>query len=120
MAKLGGMPIETITRMGATGQTPADGSQSATPPAASSNDETSTRMAAMKALSGFGGFGRKKKEDQSANSSSGAGGSQSSGSLIEMTTRSTNFSSASIDSAKLEAPAGFKQVDPADMGHHSR
>jgi carbon monoxide dehydrogenase subunit G len=78
------------------------------------------------AAGGFGGFGRKKKQQQEeqpqqqaqtpppappAQSAPGASGATPPGTLMEMTTELTAFSSAPVDTAKLSVPAGFKQVD---------
>jgi hypothetical protein len=80
------------------------------------------------AAGGFGGFGRKKKQQQQedpqpqqqaqtpppappAQSAPGSMGAAAPGTLMEMTTELTAFSSAPVDPAKLTVPAGFKQVD---------
>ena len=74
---------------------------------------------------GFGGFGRRKKEAQEqpaqtqsqtaaaapAQHGSGSSASAATGTLMELTTELTAFSSAPVDSAKLSVPAGFKQVE---------
>jgi hypothetical protein len=77
---------------------------------------------------GFGGFGRKKKQEeppaqqqaqtpppaapaaQPAQQAGGLGATPP-GTLMELTTELTAFSSGAVDSAKLSVPAGFKQVD---------
>jgi hypothetical protein len=77
--------------------------------------------------SGLGGFGRKKKQQEeqqpaqqqaqtpppAAPSAQPAGGMGATppGTLMELTTELTAFSSGAVDSAKLSVPAGFKQVD---------
>jgi hypothetical protein len=78
------------------------------------------------AAGGFGGFGRKKKQQQQeepqsqpqaqtppppAQSAPGSMGATPPGTLMEMTTELTAFSSAPVDSSKFAVPAGFKQVD---------
>jgi hypothetical protein len=75
---------------------------------------------------GLGGFGRKKKQQQqeeppqqnapaqqaqAAPASAPAGGATPPGTLMELTTELTSFSSAAADASKFEVPAGFKQVD---------
>jgi len=76
-------------------------------------------------LGGLGGFGRKKKQSEeapaqqqqaqtpppSAPAASGPAGPTPPGTLMELTTELTAFSSAPVDSAKMTVPAGFKQVD---------
>jgi carbon monoxide dehydrogenase subunit G len=83
------------------------------------------------AAGGFGGFGRKKKQQQeeappqqsqpqqaqtpppaqAAQTPPNGMGPTPPGTLIEMTTELTAFSSAPVDSAKMNVPDGFKQVD---------
>jgi hypothetical protein len=78
-------------------------------------------------LGGFGGFGRKKKAEQqqqtqqapapqvepaaAAQPAPGAAGPTPPGTLMELTTELTAFSSAAVDPAKFAVPAGFKQVE---------
>ena len=77
-------------------------------------------------LGGFGGFGKKKKQQQEQQQqaqaapppaaaapapTAGAAGATPPGTLMELTTELTAFSSAPVDPAKLGVPAGFKQVD---------
>ena len=69
-AKLDGMPVMMITRMGSQGSGQAAGTQQQQSPAGDS------------------------------------------GLLLEMTTESSEFSTADVDAAKFEVPAGFKQVEP--------
>jgi hypothetical protein len=74
---------------------------------------------------GLGGFGRRKKETEqpaaqaqqqappaaAPPAAQGAAGATPPGTLMELTTELTGFSSAPVDMAKLSVPAGFKQVD---------
>ncbi|HYP04815.1 MAG TPA: hypothetical protein VER03_01165 [Bryobacteraceae bacterium] len=72
---------------------------------------------------GFGGFGRKKKEAEQpaaqaqqqtpppAAQPQQASGGTPPGTLMELTTELTAFSSAPVDAARLSVPAGFKQVE---------
>ena len=79
-------------------------------------------------LGGFGGFGKKKKQQEEPppqqqqaqappppaappTQTAGAAGATPPGTLMELTTELTAFSSASVDPAKFAVPAGFKQVD---------
>ena len=74
---------------------------------------------------GLGGFGRKKKEPEqpaaqaqqqtpppaAAPPAQSAAGATPPGTLMELTTELTAFSSAPVDVAKVSVPAGFKQVE---------
>lgn len=70
-------------------------------------------------LGGFGGFGRKKKQQQEQQQQAEQPApppqqpqqQQAAGSLMEMTTELTGFSSAPVDASKLAVPSGFKQVE---------
>jgi hypothetical protein len=64
-------------------------------------------------LGGLGGFGRRKKQEEPPPQQTQASSQQrASAILIEATTESSGFSSASVDPSKFEIPAGFKQVQP--------
>jgi hypothetical protein len=73
-------------------------------------------------LGGFGGFGRKKKQQEEqqqapapqAEQQQQQAGTQASASLIEMTTETSGFSTAALDSSKFDVPAGFKKIE-SDM-----
>jgi hypothetical protein len=114
MAKLDGMPVQSIMKMTAAGdgQT-ADGSQQPATPTASdaagaaAQSQTSRLPGGLGSLaSGLGGFGRKKQQQAPP-----AQPSQQTGTLIEMTTDLTSFSSGPVDESKFDVPAGFKQVE---------
>ena len=72
---------------------------------------------------GFGGFGRKKKQQQEEQSAPPPQQQQAAaapppttsqvppGTLMELTTELTSFSSGAADASKFEVPAGFKQVE---------
>jgi hypothetical protein len=71
-------------------------------------------------LGGFGGFGRKKKQQQEEpapqqtpppQQQQPAASQAPPGTLMELTTELTSFSSGPADASKLEVPAGFKQVE---------
>jgi hypothetical protein len=141
MSKLDGIPVLQVVRMGASGTgAPSEAEieaqrQSATTqqePAPTVSDAAGTAAAGAATsrtgrvgaiaggLGGFGRFGRRKQQEQQpqqqpsaeqaqtqAPAASGAGA----GTLMELTTELTSFSSGSVDAAKFEVPAGFKQVE---------
>ena len=112
MSKLDGMPVQTILKMTGAGQAPdspntPDGSPGASAP--SSRIPTS--------LGGLAGALARRKAQQSAQSASQP--AQTSGSLLEMTTELTSFSSGPVDESKFEVPGGFKQVD-SEMRRRNR
>jgi hypothetical protein len=125
VAKLDGVPVQQLISMGVAGQpstagAPADGSaapaqqqqqQSAPPP--------SIGGALGGALGGRFGLGKKKPaaDQQAPKDNASASGGQSSGapgSLMEMTTELSAFSSNPVDASLFAVPAGFKKVD-SDM-----
>jgi hypothetical protein len=135
-SKINGVPLIQVMRMSAAGagmptaaqvsqaQTEANGQQ-ATPSAgdagaqaaASAATRQTGRLGGIAAgLGGFGGFGRRKKqqEQRQPQQPSGATGSQSAappGTIIELTTELTAFSSGAVEASRFEVPAGFKQVE---------
>jgi carbon monoxide dehydrogenase subunit G len=119
-AKLNGMPVLQVTKMGAH----AEGQPQSGQPAAPQQQEQQADKPSLGGLLGgkLGGFGRKKKSQDDSTAEGGAapqGSGDASGSLMEMTTEMGGFSSAPVDSSKFEIPAGFKQVEP-EAGQHRR
>jgi len=120
-AKMDGMPILQIMKMGAAGDGSMPTSSNNTPKASSPPPPSASEAAAAAIagrLGGFGGFGRKKKpaEEQqqtqpAASGDANASSDSGSGALMEMTMESSGFSTAPADPSKFEIPAGFKQVD---------
>jgi hypothetical protein len=121
-AKLEGIPVLQIMRMGGAADGAAPRPQAQTkeePPAPKAGEVAGSAIAGRLGglAGGLGGFGRKKKpaEEQPAqqtqSSSSGTQSADSSASLIEMTTEMSSFSTAGVDTSKFEVPAGFKQVE---------
>jgi len=112
-AKLEGVPVlQTVSMGGASeGQPGQPAGQQQDPKA-----EESARPSiggALKGLGGLGGFGRRKKEEPKKEEQPAAAGAPAGGapSLLEMTTETTNFSTAAVDASKLQVPAGFRQVE---------
>jgi hypothetical protein len=111
MAKLKGIPVLQIMRMGTT----VDGiplpAASEAPLPAGPPPPTAGSVAKSAVMSSlpFGGFGRKKKQDDPppADSSAQPGAAV----LVESTTQLTSFSSAVVDGSQFNLPAGYKKVD---------
>ena len=123
-AKLNGMPVFQVVKMGvqAEGQ-PQNGQAAQAPPP--QQDQQADKPSIGSVLGGrFGGFGKKKKQDQAeSGGESGAapqGSGDASGSLMEMTIEMSAFSAAPVDSSKFEVPAGFKQVEAAAERHRGQ
>jgi hypothetical protein len=133
-AKLDGVPVYQETRMGFGGTVPpgqqaAGQPAQAPPPPPQEQQQAEAEKPSVGGaigrlggrLGGLGGFGRKKKQEQqespppaATEGSQPAGGAPpdaSSGSLMEMTSELSGFSTAPIDPAKFEVPAGFRQVE---------
>lgn len=101
MAKVEGVPVETVTRIGGSveelqtaGDKPAE-----EPKAKQSAGATAAGIAGR-----LGGFGRKKEEKPAEEQQAG------SSMLVEMTMEMSQFSTATVDAAKFEVPAGYKEV----------
>jgi hypothetical protein len=123
-AKLDGVPVQQITKMGVAGDGAATTQTSSTQrkestPAPSAGEAIGSALGGrLGGLGGgLGGFGRKKKpaaEEQPAQTSTASStpaASDGSASLMEMTTELSNFSTAAVDPSKFDIPAGYKQVD---------
>ena len=129
MRKLSGVPIQQIMRMGTTmnGQPLPAASEAPlppdnSPPTPSAGDVARQSVAlALTSRLPFGGFGHKKKQDdpppadQNANPQ-GTAQQPTSAILMESQTTVSNFSSAPVDDAHFEVPAGFRQVQPPTPG----
>jgi hypothetical protein len=109
IAKLDGTPVYQTVTMGAAG-TGADGTQAAAPPPQQQPQQQAERPSLSGALAGRFGLGRKKSQDSQPAQQQQSQAAP--GTLLEMTTEYTAFSSASVDASVFEVPAGFKKVDP--------
>lgn len=107
LAKIDGVPVESIVKMGASGASAAGASSSAKPQP--EEKESGSPSIAGAALGRLGGFGRRKKDDQPKED---ATPQQGSGTLMEMTMTLTSFTSGPADVSKFEVPAGYKQTEP--------
>ncbi len=123
-AKLNGMPVLQVVKMGVHAEGQAPNSQTGQAPQ-QQQEQQAEKPSIGSVLSGrFGGLGRKKKNQEESGSENGAPqqGQQgdASGSLIEMTMEMSGFSSAAVDGSKFEIPGGFKQVEPEAAQHRRR
>lgn len=134
-AKLNGMPVYQVIKMGGKMEGQPQGQNSLPPqqqPAPrtsgdSQQDRPTVSGAVGGALAGrlgLGGFGRRKKQqqdeppqttDQAAANENAQPPADASGVLMEMTTELSSFSAAPVDSAKFEVPAGFRRVEAESM-----
>jgi hypothetical protein len=105
------MTMQPVTADGATTAAPAQSTQSTAPQTPSPTTAGAIGSALGGRLGGFGGFGRKKQAPAAQDSSAAAPAPQSN-SLIEMTMDNSNFSTAPVNSALFEIPAGFREVAP--------
>jgi hypothetical protein len=107
-AKLDGIPVFQTLVMGPEGTQPVDRSEM---PAGQKSEQKgpSMKSAIGGALGGRFGLGRKKAEPPPEQQQGDTAAGQ--GVLIEMTTETTNFSSAPVDASMFEVPADFKKVD---------
>lgn len=127
---LKGFPLLDYVSMGmaANGQSPAQGTQTATqqsppPQQQASTDITNPGAALAKGIGGmFGGFGHKKKKEEPAAQENSTGAQASSlpaappptqGSLMDITVRVTSYSNDSLDAGLFGIPAGYTQI-PSD------
>ncbi len=130
MSKMKGIPVMTVMRMGPTQngqplpaasdapeaakvQGPSAGDVAGRAAGNAAGNAIESRLGRIGALGGLGGFGRRKKQEEPPPQQTQASSQQrASAILIEATTESSGFSSASVDPSKFEIPAGFKQVQP--------
>jgi hypothetical protein len=78
----------------------------------------SGRLGRLGGLGGLGGFGRRKKQEDppqqqpsQPQQQAAAAPTTAPGVLMEITTESSGFSTAAIDSSKFNVPTGFKKVE---------
>ena len=113
-SKLEGVPVLQVVRIGgaagAAGQTETAQAQ---PEKEQADPAPANRIGRFGGLAGGGmpGFGRKKKQPEEQQQASASQNATPPGTLMELTTEMTAFSSAPVDAAKLTVPAGFKQVE---------
>lgn len=127
MSKIKGTPVLQITRMGSTpdGKPLPAASEAPLPPtpetpsagevAKESAKESATSSITSKiGLGGFGGFGHKKKKEEPPKEAEAPDKTQQPAAMVLMETSMEmgGFSSATIDDARFQVPAGYKQVEP--------
>lgn len=117
MAKMNGVPMLQIVRMGPAGQLPPSSTMGDPKPVTKETEAERPKASDIigGALGGrLGGFGgRKRKEqdrEQMPQKSEGAANPEG-GMLMEMTIETLQVSSQPVDAAKLAVPAGFQQVE---------
>jgi hypothetical protein len=115
--KLEGVPLLTVMVMKGVGAEGAEAPQ-AQQPRPSSGEIVGGALGGGIGRGIGGMLGRRKKQEDTAPP---AGGQQppaqsTPGSLMEMQTEISGFSTAPVDAAKFEVPAGFKQVEPRGLG----
>ena len=119
-AKLDGMPLASVMRMGANVQ----GQPQASDPSQASRDNTQTSTppptsmggALAGALGGRFGLGRHKKDsDSDASPAQNGNSNQPDAALLEFTTRVTTYNTVTVDPAVFRIPSGFTQVEEAAM-----
>ncbi|MFB3776536.1 MAG: hypothetical protein ACE141_02965 [Bryobacteraceae bacterium] len=111
-AKLDGVPVLQLVSMGAAGE--GQPGQPAPQASQGGQEGESSRPGiggTLGRLGGLGGLGRRKKQEEPPPQQPQAAASGTPASLMEMTTELTNFSSGPIDAARLQVPAGFRQVE---------
>jgi hypothetical protein len=119
-SKMNGTPVLTVMKM--TGSAEGQPSENSDTQTSSQQSKPQPKPDLGTLLGGkFGGFGRKKKQDDSQASSTPPPSDNASGSgtLMEMTTETTGFSSAPVDPSRFSPPAGFKKVE-SEMTKHQR
>ncbi|MEO5925982.1 MAG: hypothetical protein ABIR70_19335 [Bryobacteraceae bacterium] len=110
MAKVDGVPVLNIVRMGGS---IADLKAVSVAPPAEEKPKESTGAKIGGIAGRLGGFGSKKDDD------SGKKAEPGSSMLMEMTSERSQFSTAAVDGSKFEVPAGFKEVQ-SDMAKKAK
>jgi hypothetical protein len=110
MAKVDGVPVQNIVRMGngTTEQLQAAGKKSEADKDAKGKSAGATAGAIAGRITGIGGFGRRNNKAEEKQAEDGK--EPTAVILMEMTTDLSEFSTAPVDEAKFQVPAGFKEV----------
>ncbi|MBI4874772.1 MAG: hypothetical protein HY822_09085 [Acidobacteria bacterium] len=125
-SKLDGVPVLQITRMGSSAQAMADFSakpQENAPQGPSAKEAAGNaagdaaggaiagRLGRLGGLGGLGGLRRGKKQEAPPPEPPPQDAPPGAGMLMESTTELSGFSSAPVDTSRMEVPAGFKQIE---------
>jgi len=110
MAKVDGVPIEYIVVMGSGSVEDLQAARKKEESKGDGKGKSSGAVAGAIAgrITGIGGFGRKKADDKPAPAEDGKQ-APAAVILMEMTTEMSEFSTAPVDEAKFQIPAGFKE-----------
>ncbi|MCW5965009.1 MAG: hypothetical protein KIT83_13295 [Bryobacterales bacterium] len=109
-AKLDGVPVLTVIRMGPAGSNASMMAQSGRMPEdkpEGKDDEKPSVGNVLRGMGGLGGLGRGRQQQEPRQE----GPAASSGMLMEMAMRSYDFSTAPIADSQFQAPSGYKQVE---------
>ncbi|GAC1359670.1 MAG: hypothetical protein NVSMB3_07250 [Acidobacteriaceae bacterium] len=128
MAKLKGLPVLQVMRMGTTANgVPLPAASEAALPASNSSampsagdvaqDAVTSAIASKLGSFGMGGFGRKKKavEAAPAADANAAGSAAAAAVLVESNTTMAAFSRAAVDDSVFAVPAGYRQEEPGGV-----
>jgi len=107
-ANLDGIPVLQCVVMGSAGQ-PAGPPPACGQGSAQTQSQSKPKIGGL--LGGALGVSRKHNSDDPGDAQSG-NANGSAGSLLEMKTELSGFSSNAVDAAQLSVPAGFKKVEP--------
>lgn len=117
--KLDGVPLLTITVMKGAGAEGAPEGQAQQQPRPSSGETVGGALGGGLGRGIGGMLGRRNKKDDAGSpppQQQASAPQPAPGSLMEMQSEMSGFSSGPVDAAKLEAPAGFKQVEARGLG----
>jgi hypothetical protein len=118
IAHVTGMPMITYVSMsmGGTGaQAGATQPAAQQPPPQQPEDNSIPTSASAAVMKGLGGMFKKKQQQQQQEAQATANPASTPGSLMDMETEITSYSSDSLDASLFEPPAGYVQVQkPAD------
>ncbi len=101
MAKVDGVPVLNIVRMGSN-MADLEAVSVAAPKKEEPKESTGAKIGGIAGR--LGGFGKKNEDDEKKSNEPGAS------MLMEMTSERSLFSTSSVDAAKFDVPAGFKEV----------
>jgi hypothetical protein len=110
IAKLDGVPVLQTVVMGGVAQPGQPGAADAKPAEPQPAAERPSLGGVLGGRLGLGGLGRKKSEPKKEEAS-GSAPASTPGSMLEMKTELSGFSSAAVDASQFTVPAGFKKVD---------